>query len=250
MHPLKYKEVVKKAQDARRTSYGDKILFEPCDVWLKGDQINLWTYWQGYQLKNIDEKGVDILLVGQDWGCPSAGKNACVIDRIGSIQAGNDAIQYDVNASPTDKNLACLFKAFGDGVDITKKDPGMRIFFTNYSLGYRCPNSSETGGMTKKLMKKEKEIFDDLVLAIKPKIIICLGKMTYEMVSGEIAKGFCIRLSDGKPFEAPFPLKPEITVYGVAHCGARGCQNIGEIEKMQNAWKYIAEKYFNNGCEF
>ena len=32
---------------------------------LDGNQINLWTYWQGYQIKDIDI-GVDILLVGQD----------------------------------------------------------------------------------------------------------------------------------------------------------------------------------------
>ena len=63
------KDVVKKAKVTDRTGYG-KVQFQRCDTWLKGDQINLWTYWQGYQLDDIDEKGVDILLVGQDWGNP------------------------------------------------------------------------------------------------------------------------------------------------------------------------------------
>ena len=46
-----------------------------------------------------------------------------------------------------------MFKAFGENVDIMSTDPGMRLFFTNYSLGYR--NGRQSGGMTKKLMKED-----------------------------------------------------------------------------------------------
>lgn len=70
---LTYHEVVKKAQAAAklRGEYGNKnVRLYPCKTWLNGDQINLWTYWQGHQYKDIDEKGVDIMLVGQDWGIP------------------------------------------------------------------------------------------------------------------------------------------------------------------------------------
>ncbi|MBQ9881157.1 MAG: hypothetical protein IJM42_00890 [Synergistes sp.] len=84
--------------------------------------------------------------------------------------------------------MAEMFKVFGEGVDITKADPGLRLFFTNYSLGYRA--GSETGGITKRVMRQDAELFDDLVLAVKPKIIICLGRITYEMVAKVTADGF------------------------------------------------------------
>lgn len=237
---MKYRDVVEKAQKARRKSYGNGM-YSPCNIWLDGDQINLWTYWQGYQLKDIDEKHVDILLVGQDWGNPKLNKNADAMERIKKIQAGDKAIRYNEKFSPTDRNLAEMFKSFGNSIDISRDDPGMRLFFTNYSLGYRT--GRETGGMTKELMEEDKKFFDELVLAIQPKIIICLGKLTYEMVSGQIAKDFCKRLQEGKPFEAPFPLKQDIMVYGVAHCGSRGRQNVRGIDNMKKSWDYIARQY-------
>ena len=69
---MTYKEVVKKAKTTlqRRGHYGtDDVDLYACDLWLKSDQINLWTYWQGFQIDHID-KGIDIMLVGQDWGNP------------------------------------------------------------------------------------------------------------------------------------------------------------------------------------
>lgn len=237
---MMYSDVVRRAQNARREPYGNgNIQYALCDIWLNGDQINLWTYWQGYQLDDIDNKGVDIMLVGQDWGNPR--RNSEVCKWIEAIQSGNYTIGYMATASPTDSTLVEMFKAFGEHVDITKRDPGMRLFFTNYSLGYRT--GSETGGMTKNLMKLDKEFFDELVLAIKPQIIICLGKLTYEMVSGESVNGFVRSLRRGEPFKAPFPAKPDIGVYGVAHCGARGLSNVGGIENMRLAWNRIAEEY-------
>ncbi len=238
---MKYKDVVEKAIKARRNPYGNGM-YAPCKTWLDGNQINLWTYWQGYQLYDIDEKHVDILLVGQDWGNPELKKNADAMERIKKIQAGEKAARYDEKLSPTDKNLVELFKAFGEKIDILRDDPGMRLFFTNYSLGYRT--GRETGGMTKELMEEDKEFFDELVLAIQPKIIICLGKLTYEMVSGQKVNDFCKRLSEGKPFEVPFPLKRDVMVYGVAHCGARGSRNVDGFQNMKKTWDYIAKQYW------
>ena len=242
---MKYREVVEAAKKARLAPYGHgKVQFAPCDIWLKGDQINLWTYWQGYQLEDIDEKGVDILLVGQDWGNPSLKRSIEVCKRIEEIQKGMSTAKYIVDGnsiSPTDQTMIAMFKVFGKEVDITNANPGMRLFFTNYSLGYRI--GSETGGMTKTLMKEDKLFFDMLVLAIKPKIIICLGKLTYEMVSGEHARNFVKRLQNGEPFKASFPLKTNISVYGVAHCGARGRNNVGGEKQMKMAWEQIAKEY-------
>ena len=237
---MTYYEVVKKAQAAERTGFGT-VQFAPCETWLAGDQINLWTYWQGYQLKDIDQKGVDILLVGQDWGNPN--RNPEVIRRIERIQSGSEQVSYLATASPTDKTMIEMFKVFGDGIDITKASPRLRLFFTNYSLGYRT--GSETGGMAKRVMRQDTELFNDLVLAIKPKIIICLGKITFEMVTGTIANGFVKRLREGAPFKTAFPLDSRIPVYSVAHCGSRGKSNVGGEENMRKAWERIAEESRN-----
>ena len=233
---INYQEIVRNAKEITRSGYGS-IDFRICELWEQCDQINLWTYWQGYQLKDFDEKGVDILLVGQDWGDPE--RNPKVLAAIKNIMAGKED-DYVID-SPTDATMVRMFKAFGKRIDITKKDPGLRLFFTNYCLGYR--NGSETGGMTKEIMRQDEEVFNDLVLAIKPKIIICLGKITYEMVSGTVVKGFVKQLSEGVPFKAPFPLDKTITVYGVAHCGARGRNNVGGEENMKKAWKRIAGEF-------
>lgn len=236
---MTYIEVVRKAQRVvkKRGVYGNKnVCLYACDTWLKGNQINLWTYWQGHQYKDID-KGVDILLVGQDWGNPS--KDPQTISRIEAIQTGKSNSFYDDHNSRTDINLKELFKVFG--CDIEKAKPGLRLFFTNYSLGYR--KGKETGGMTKTLMREDAELFDDLVKAIKPKIIICLGKDTYEAVSNQKAKGFVEQLKTGKPFVCPYYGMKDIKVYGVAHCGSYGSNNVGGMKNMIKAWKAIAKDF-------
>lgn len=210
-----------------RGAYGnDKITLYPCETWLNGDQINLWTYWQGYQYNDIDDKGIDILLVGQDWGNPDKDKET--ITRIEAIQSGKRDISYNDHASITDLHLIELFKCFG--CDIRKSDPGLRLFFTNYSLGYR--KGSEQGNMTKALLLADKRLFDNLVSAIKPKIIICLGQLTYEVVTGQKTKDFKDQLANGIPFVSLFPQIESTKVYGVAHCGALGTNNVGGLSNM------------------
>lgn len=235
-----YHEVVKRAQAAAkiRGEYGNKdVILYPCKTWLDSDQINLWSYWQGYQYKDIDEKGVDILLVGQDWGNPE--KDEKTIAGIEAIQAGKSNSFYNDHASITDINLKELFKCFG--CDIEKADPGQRLLFTNYSLGYR--KGSEQGGMTKTLLQEDKSFFDDLVRALNPKIIICLGKITFEAVTGEKVLGFIEKLRTGKPLVAHSPVSKNIKVYGVAHCGALGANNVGGMPIMLKMWKVIAKDY-------
>lgn len=236
---MTYSEVVAEAKKhseelLKNGDYGyGKVNFSQCDTWINGSQINLWSYWQGYQIKNIDD-GVDIMLVGQDWGSPK--NNPDIIAKIERIQRGEDVLYYPENPSPTDKNLSELFKKTFN-IDIKGNNPEKRVFFTNYCLGYRKGN--ESGGMTKTLMKKDEELFDELVMAIKPKIIICLGKMTYEMVSKTRVKNFVKTLNEGNSLVAKYPLDERIKVFGVPHCGALGSQNIGGIKKMQEIWSFI-----------
>ena len=242
---MTYSEVVEEAKkviSGRNQNATDKLILKDCDTWINGNQINLWSYWQGFQLDDIDEKGVDILLVGQDWGNPDKGKAKELCGRIKQLQSGNVGFAYvKEGASATDRNLAELFEIFG--CDIYTRKPGKRLFFTNYVLGSRTGNQSESGGMTEELMLRDKKLFEKLVLLIKPKIIICLGKITFEAVSGTRASDFIKTLQSGKPHKAYFPEDKSIPVYGVAHCGAWGKRNVGGMDKMKENWKCIAEEY-------
>ncbi len=99
---MTYKEVVEKAKKTleKRGEYNDGDVFlNACSLWLKGDQINLWSYWQGQQIEDIDN-GVDILLVGQDWGNPEWDKK--VADNIALTQAGKQASYFGDKLSTTD----------------------------------------------------------------------------------------------------------------------------------------------------
>ena len=242
---MTYSEVVEEAKkeiSGRNQNATDKLILKDCDTWINGNQINLWSYWQGFQLDDIDEKGVDILLVGQDWGNPDKGKAKIQCEYIEQFLNGKNDFPYSLcKHSPTDNNLAELFEVFD--CKIYERNPGKRLFFTNYVLGYRTGNQSESGGMTEELMLRDKELFDQLVLAIKPKIIICLGKITFEAVSGSKASDFIKTLQSGKPHKAYFPEDKSIPVYGVAHCGAWGKRNVGGMDKMKENWKCIAEEY-------
>ena len=97
--------------------------------------------------------------------------------------------------------------------------------------------------MTKALLKEDESFFDDLVRALKPKIIIYLGKITFEAVTREKASGFVEQLSAGKPLVSSSPVCKNIKVYGVAHCGALGANNVGGMPVMLKTWKSIAKDY-------
>ncbi|MBR5359880.1 MAG: uracil-DNA glycosylase family protein [Lachnospiraceae bacterium] len=235
---MRYADVVKKAQEIVSKRGADnksgKVPLYACKTWLKGDQINLWSYWQGYQIKDMD-KGIDILLVGQDWGNPDRYPDS--VSRIEEIQAGNMSVNYFSDASKTDENLAELFEILG--CNIRKPVYDKRILFTNYCLGYR--KGKESGGMTKTQLSMDKELFNDLVEAVKPKIIICLGKIVYEAVTGRVAHDFSKQISAGLPFVSEYPGDKHIKVYGVAHCGALGCNNAGGLDNMKKAWRVSAK---------
>ena len=91
-------------------------------------------------------------------------------------------------------------------------------------------------------------MFDDLVEALRPKLIICLGKITFEAVTGQKVHGFLEQLRAGKQFVSVYPGIENIKVYGVAHCGSYGSNNVGGMKNMIKAWKIIAnESCFKRG---
>lgn len=210
-----------------------KIVYTDCDTWLtdKCNEINLWTYWQGHGLTDFSD--VKIMLVGQDWGSEKFETDS--IRRIQEVQNNKRKNDYDENMkSQTNRNLYKLFLCLG--YDIAKLDS--RLFFTNYSLGYR--RDSETGNMTKALLRQDKAAFDKLVEIVQPEVIICLGKMVSEMVTGCTLKEFGKRLDQGV-ISSKLPADSKIKVYCVGHCGSRGVGNRGGMENMEKDWNNIKE---------
>lgn len=243
-----YRTLVDRAKEVCRArvkegSYGNgKIKFTDCDTWLtdKCNEINLWTYWQGHGLTDFSD--VKIMLVGQDWGSEKFETDS--IKRIQEIQNNERDIDYDKHMkSTTNRNLYELFLCLG--YDISKPSP--HLFFTNYSLGYR--SDSETGDMTKTLLRQDKEAFDKLVDIVQPKVIICLGKIVSEMVIGGTINDFGKTLDHGV-ISSNHPTHNDIKVYCVGHCGSRGVSNRGGIENMKNDWLNIKKDIEQNKLLF
>ena len=99
---------------------------------------------------------------------------------------------------------------------------------------------SETGNMTKALLRQDKAAFDKLVEIVQPKVIICLGKMVSEMVAGYPIKKFGKKLDQGV-VSSNYPANSMIKVYCVGHCGSCGVSNRGGMENMKKDWDNIKE---------
>ena len=97
---LQYQELIADVQKAYLSESRELRWCKECK------EINLWAYWQGRG--HLD---ADIMLVGQDWGCPKTSvetmKNVCDMNcgKVVSYMRRNDSI--------TDRNLIQLFRTCG-----------------------------------------------------------------------------------------------------------------------------------------
>lgn len=203
------------------------------------NEINLYTYWQGFGYAEHTPK-IKYLLVAQDWG--NFINDESVKAAVEKMNAGID-IPYPFSLkSATDRNLIELFKVLGRDVTKTCAD----VFFTNFCLGYRIGN--EGGGMTKKLMMRDADLFRELCSILEPENILCLGKLTsecvYEALTGEPSKNLygeaknftelldahkCIIVTCGEKTSQIYPL---------AHCGGMGTAN-RPLDKQKRDWKKV-----------
>jgi hypothetical protein len=187
-----------------------------CDIC---EEINLWTYWQGRGCLNAD-----ILLVGQDWGCLTAPLNAPAIENVRRINQNQPAFYMDGNPSQTDRNLVVLFEK-SLGMNLLQNNSN--LFFTNLLLGYRTDKNS--GGLQNSLMAHDVPRLKELVHILRPKIMICLGKITYTHVLNAYGVptppngSYNALLNAGQNYID----LPDMRVYGMAHCGVLGCMNRG-----------------------
>ena len=140
------------------------------------EEINLWTYWQGR-----GNLAANIMLVGQDWGSPWDENAQPTMEQIRLANAHQAYDYLHNNPSVTDRNLIRLFREIG--YDITKPCPD--LFFTNFVLGYR--NKGISGGYRKKWADRDKEYFSELVNIVTPRVVLCLGRSTFEAVLSAMA---------------------------------------------------------------
>ena len=205
------------------------------------DEINLYTYWQGFGYAEHTPK-IKYLLVAQDWGNFFNDDAESFKVAVEKINAGEDVPYPFSLKSTTDRNLIELFKILGR--DITK--PCADVFFTNFCLGYRFGN--EGSGMTKKLMMHDAKFFRELCEILEPENILCLGKVTseavYEALTGEPSKNI---YGNAKTYSELLDAKKCILVtcnektsqiYPLAHCGGMGTAN-RSLDKQKQDWEKV-----------
>ena len=192
-------------------------------------EINLWTYWQG--IGNYD---ASVMLVGQDWGFSDTASS--VMQNIREINSGLRE-DYEFNRySPTDRNLHRLFSVLG--YDITKRCKD--LFFTNFILGYRSKGFS--GNLSREWLAADAPFFSRLVDIIEPKVVICLGKDTFENVQyactgkREHIKSFNAFIeSKYNPVTLPLLSGKTTTAFAVAHCGTIGTMNRNRSSRNEDS---------------
>ena len=253
---MTYAELVKKAKTEvmnRPNFLSKNICTEISQTWIKSDHINLYAYMQGHLIENI-EHGIDILLVGQDFGQNPDHENDVDCNnyrkRLEEVKRGKYKTTYNCtnaedDGNKTNKRLRAVFKKFY-GYDIAKPEKDKRIFFTNYSLEYRAGKEESNGTRNEKdrLLARDDSLFIDLVKVIKPKYIICLGSVVYDHVTKSNTDGkWKTQMHKGIPYFTRYSLNQDIRVFGVVHPSLEG-SNAGK-GNGDKIWKYTFEKIKN-----
>lgn len=203
-------------------------------------EINLWTYWQGY-----NAMAPQILVIGQDFGCPFDEEDKEIEESFKESilkTEGDGGLHYfdflsDKKIYPTDINLAALFRSLGCGYDNIIEQRYDDLFFTNICLGYR--DHGYSGGFKKSWITSiEKATYPKLLKILKPKVIICLGKQTYDcflnvMDVKDTRKRRSFNLFIEKNCRNPFRVE-DIPVFAVAHCGTMGTLNRNRSRRKHN----------------
>lgn len=231
-------------QSKIETQAGKKVYMKWCE---DNKEVNLWTYWQGKSYLNPK-----ILLVGQDWGCTTDKAQKNVMENIRAINAGVSKRYMDGNDNSTDKLLSHLFTELGYNDIINNQY--QELFFTNLILGYRSVGSS--GGYDPCwITETEYHFFGRLVQILQPKVILCLGRKTFEGVLSVYGKKSLIKNKDKyndfieDTNRNPVVLDSGIKVYALAHCGSMGTLNrvtakpksMDQGEKLQRKdWERIS----------
>lgn len=238
-----YEQLCNEVNAAYQTLEKENAASSKGKVYMRGfpvcKEINLWTYWQGY-----NAMAPKILVLGQDFGCPfggAFGEEADVIESIHKTEQDGELHYFDVygdkKKSVTDVNLAGLLRSLGHGYDDVIEQRYDDIFFTNVCLGYR--NDKNSGGFHKSWITDiEKNAYPRLLEILRPSVIVCLGKHTYDSFLGVMQTNDTRPRKDFNKFidencKKPFEVNG-IPVFAVAHCGAMGTLNRNRSKAKKN----------------
>lgn len=218
----RYQALVEKARLSYASYDGPPDGKNPRLSWCDACQeINLWTYWQGRGNLNAP-----ILLVGQDWGCLRTKDGEACIRKIQLAPDGPIPNYMTENDNPTDKNLVRLFQ---EALSISIERPNSNVFFTNFVLGYR--NEGTSGGFKPDWVRHDQSFFRELAEIIEPKVILCLGRNTFEGVLTAFSRQVQIGAfnhfieSDQNPVPAMLNSGKTAYIFALAHCGVMGTLN-------------------------
>ena len=249
----RYRDLVKRARASYPIYDDDQEPSKDELYWCKEcNEINLWTYWQGRG--HLDAR---IMLVGQDWGNPWVESCKSFLGILQNPPPGPLPDYMKNNESITDKNLQKLFKVIDKDLDISQSCAD--LFFTNFVLGYRTGKIS--GNFKKAWADKDSEYFRELVKIIEPKVVLCLGRSTYEAVMQALEPDKKLRIrrynafieSEDNPRMVYLESGKELAVFALAHCGAIGTMNRNRgnkdakgLDLQEKDWKriqaYLAEQ--------
>ncbi len=243
-----YKDLVRRVRESYKIYNKCQIASKDELYWCREcEEINFWTYWQGRGHLNAT-----IMLVGQDWGNPWDDSSINFLEKVRTASLGPILDYMKDNDSITDKNLAELFKVVSPTLDITR--PCDNLFFTNFVLGYRTGNIS--GNFRKSWANKDSEFFRELVNIIEPKVVLCLGRSTYEAVMQAMEPQKRQRIgrynsfieSEENPRTVCLESGEELAIFALAHCGAigtmnrnRGYKDAKGLDLQKRDWKQIRE---------
>lgn len=233
----RYRKLVDKVKkcslDCNSSGKGTQLLH--CD---DCNEINLWSYWQGGE-NHLDAK---IMLVGQDWGCydPQTATEAKIVQAM--IKNPDMNYRYtDGNTSITDTNLIKLFSSIGYDITQDQKD----LFFTNLVLCYR--DKGYSGKFKQKWVNNCSVYFKELADIIQPKVILCLGRATYEGVMKVLGQPVKIN-NYNSLLDKHMPSVVEgYVIFPLAHCGGMGTsnRNRGKATDKNNPLKYQIEDWLS-----
>ena len=131
------------------------------------------------------------------------------------------------NSSLTDNRLVQLFQEIGYDLNLPNPD----LFFTNFILGYR--NKGLSGKYQSSWADHDKGYFHELANIIEPKVILCLGRSTFEGVLSAFDTKLGSPIKDYNDFieseHNPVPVTlangDTAHIFALAHCGAMGTLN-------------------------
>ncbi len=210
------------------------------------NEIGQWT--ASYTPTSKGSLNAKIVILGQDWGTIEEYNNFINSGEIGKSPTS----EYEFNTSPTNKNLEIGLKEIDKEVDLKEGDFG-ECFMTNEILCYKAGNMSAK--IDNRCYKNCTEKFLNALLEIiQPKIIIVLGKATFNALvkngkdnnlfkdkKNAYKKNWGYNKTIEYGLEGNFIYSVgnvEILVFPMAHTGALGVLN---RNRHQNAREFIKD---------